>query len=73
MSNGVTPFQQSVYNLCSQVPKGKVTTYGRIAKALKSSPRAGILSFSNVLTISWQCLASKPLRTFRSMPSSHRK
>ena len=53
ISNGVTPFQQSVYNLCSQVPKGKVTTYGRIAKALNSSPRAGMLTFSNVLTISW--------------------
>jgi len=53
MSNGVTPFQQSVYNLCSQVPKGKVTTYGRIAKALNSSPRAGMLTFSNVLTTSW--------------------
>jgi O6-methylguanine-DNA--protein-cysteine methyltransferase len=39
----VTPFQRSVYNLCSQIPKGNVTTYGRIAKALNSSPRAGPL------------------------------
>lgn len=25
-----TPFQQKVYDLCSQVPKGKVTTYKEI-------------------------------------------
>lgn len=37
----VTPFQASVYALTSQIPPGKVTTYGRIAKALNSSPRAG--------------------------------
>lgn len=37
----VTPFQRSVYDLCSQIPRGKVTTYGRMAKALNSSPRAG--------------------------------
>ena len=37
----VTPFQRSVYNLCAQVPRGNVTTYALIAKALNSSPRAG--------------------------------
>jgi len=36
----VTPFQASVYALTSQIPRGNVTTYGRIAKALHSSPRA---------------------------------
>lgn len=30
-----TPFEMSVYNACSLVPKGKVTTYGAIAKKLK--------------------------------------
>jgi methylated-DNA-[protein]-cysteine S-methyltransferase len=40
----VTPFQASVYALTSQIPRGNVTTYGRIAKALNSSPRAGTLS-----------------------------
>ncbi len=30
----VTPFQQKVYALCRQVPKGKVTTYKEIGKAL---------------------------------------
>jgi len=30
-----TPFQNKVYKLCSAVPKGRVTTYGAIAKALR--------------------------------------
>lgn len=47
----VTPFQRSVYDLCSQVPKGQVTTYGRIAKALNSSPRAGTKRFVSVNNI----------------------
>jgi methylated-DNA-[protein]-cysteine S-methyltransferase len=29
-----------VYELCKRIPKGKVSTYGAIAKALNSSPRA---------------------------------
>jgi methylated-DNA-[protein]-cysteine S-methyltransferase len=36
----ITSFQTKVYSLTKQVPKGKVTTYGAIAKKLKSSPRA---------------------------------
>ena len=35
-----TLFEQKVYNLCKQIPKGKVSTYGAIAKVLNSSPRA---------------------------------
>jgi len=35
-----TPFQKRVYALLKRVPRGKVTTYGVIAKKLKSSPRA---------------------------------
>lgn len=31
----VTPFQKRVYVLCSKIPKGKVSTYGAIAKKLK--------------------------------------
>lgn len=31
----VTAFQQKVYELCSKIPKGKVSTYGAIAKKLK--------------------------------------
>lgn len=31
--------KQLIYNLVSMVPKGKVTTYGLIAKKLKISPR----------------------------------
>ncbi len=33
-------FADKVYALCKNIPKGKVSTYGAIAKALKSSPRA---------------------------------
>ena len=36
----ITNFQKRVYNLLKKVPKGKVTTYGALAKKLKSSPRA---------------------------------
>jgi len=36
----VTKFQKKVYSLTKKIPKGKVTTYGIIAKKLKSSPRA---------------------------------
>ena len=35
-----TSFQNKVYNLTRKIPSGKVTTYGAIAKKLKSSPRA---------------------------------
>lgn len=31
----ITPFQQQVYTLLKQVPKGKVTTYKEIGKAMK--------------------------------------
>ena len=30
----VTPFQQKVYDALCEVPKGKVTTYGELAKAV---------------------------------------
>lgn len=30
----VTPFQQRVYEICSQIPSGKVSTYKEIGKAL---------------------------------------
>jgi len=36
----MTPFEERVYALCKQIPKGKVSTYGAIARALNSSPRA---------------------------------
>ncbi|MBU1199120.1 MAG: MGMT family protein [Nanoarchaeota archaeon] len=35
-----TPFQKRVYKLLKTVPRGKVTTYGVLAKKLKTSPRA---------------------------------
>lgn len=35
-----TAFETRLYKLCSKIPSGKVTTYGAMAKALVSSPRA---------------------------------
>jgi len=36
----VTPYQERVYTLLSQIPSGRLTTYASLAKALGSSPRA---------------------------------
>ncbi|KAF9976423.1 hypothetical protein BGZ73_008625 [Actinomortierella ambigua] len=36
----VTPFQFQVYDLCAQIPAGKVSTYKHISDALNASPRA---------------------------------
>jgi len=36
----VTEFQKRVYALCRKIPEGKVSTYGAMAKKLKTSPRA---------------------------------
>lgn len=35
-----TQFEQRLYSLLKKVPSGRVTSYGALAKALKSSPRA---------------------------------
>ena len=37
---GAISFADRVYALCKKIPKGKVSTYGALAKALNSSPRA---------------------------------
>jgi len=36
----VSKFQRQVYRVLERIPKGKVTTYGRISKHLGSAPRA---------------------------------
>ncbi|KAG0228184.1 hypothetical protein BGW42_002341 [Actinomortierella wolfii] len=36
----ITRFQFQVYDLCAQIPKGKVSTYKHISDALNASPRA---------------------------------
>lgn len=36
----VTAFQKRVYDLCKKIPKGKISTYGALSKALKASPQA---------------------------------
>ncbi|KAJ1990372.1 hypothetical protein H4R33_001734 [Dimargaris cristalligena] len=40
-SRRVTEFQFRVYDLCAQIPAGRISTYKMISDALKSSPRAG--------------------------------
>lgn len=35
-----TAFERRLHEVCSSIPKGKVSTYGALAKVLKSSPRA---------------------------------
>lgn len=35
-----TKFEFRVYKITSKIPKGKTVTYGKIAKKLKTSPRA---------------------------------
>lgn len=35
-----TRFQQQVYSLLREIPRGKITTYGLLSKKLQSSPRA---------------------------------
>ncbi|KAK5747156.1 hypothetical protein LTR17_000289 [Elasticomyces elasticus] len=35
-----TPYQTRVYALLNQIPKGRVSTYAALSKALDSSPRA---------------------------------
>ncbi|CAI2167991.1 13690_t:CDS:2 [Funneliformis geosporum] len=39
-NRNVTEFQFKVYDLCSQIPEGYVSTYRMLATALSSSPRA---------------------------------
>ncbi|MCI0496989.1 MAG: MGMT family protein [Thermoplasmata archaeon] len=36
----VTPFQRRVYERLCQIPRGQVMTYGELARAVGSSPRA---------------------------------
>ena len=38
--NSQISFAEKVYALCKRIPKGRVSTYGALAKALNSSPRA---------------------------------
>ncbi len=36
----VSSFQNKVYSIVKKIPKGKVMTYGQIARILNTSPRA---------------------------------
>jgi O-6-methylguanine DNA methyltransferase len=36
----VTPYQERVYALLQQIPRGKITSYAAMSRALNSSPRA---------------------------------
>lgn len=33
-------FELALHEVCSRIPSGKVSTYGAVAKVLRSSPRA---------------------------------
>lgn len=39
-SVGISEFQEKVYEVLKRIPRGRVTNYGLIAKAIKSGPRA---------------------------------
>ncbi len=52
----LSKFQRSVYRVLDQIPKGKITTYGLIAKYLGSAPRAvGRAVASNPLPLFIPC------------------
>ena len=36
----ITNFQKKVYKILKRVPKGRITTYKKIAKKMQTSPRA---------------------------------
>eukprot|EP00288_Rhodomonas_lens_P014932 CAMPEP_0177701570 /NCGR_PEP_ID=MMETSP0484_2-20121128/6679_1 /TAXON_ID=354590 /ORGANISM="Rhodomonas lens, Strain RHODO" /LENGTH=121 /DNA_ID=CAMNT_0019212807 /DNA_START=202 /DNA_END=568 /DNA_ORIENTATION=+ len=40
MARQATQFESKVYQLCKQIPVGMVSTYGDLANALNTSPRA---------------------------------
>ena len=40
MDHRVSAFAQRVYQLCREIPVGRITTYGEMAKALNTSARA---------------------------------
>ena len=55
-TEAVTAFQKRVYNALRKIPKGQVTTYGMIAKAITSGPRAtGTAVSSNPWTLFIPC------------------
>lgn len=39
-SAGISEFQEKVYEVLKRIPRGRVTNYGLIAKAIRSGPRA---------------------------------
>src|SRR5215470_1249529 len=51
-----TPYQSQVYDILKQIPKSRVTTYGMIADAISSGPRAvGTAVGSNHWTLFVPC------------------
>ena len=50
------PKSEQVLKLPTKIPKGKVTTYNALAKAVKSSPRAiGQIMRNNKDTVTYPC------------------
>ena len=50
-----TKFQNRVWNYLRRIPYGRTTTYGDIARKLRTSPRAvgGALGRNNLMTVSY--------------------
>ena len=54
---GASPLYQRIYNLVRQVPPGRVTTYGRVARMIGCTPRMVGFSMASVkpeLGVPWQ-------------------
>ena len=54
---GVSPLYQRIYDLVRQVPSGRVTTYGTVAKIIGCTPRLVGFSMASVkleLEVPWQ-------------------
>ena len=54
---GVSPLYQRIYDLVRQVPSGRVTTYGRVARMIGCIPRVVGYSMASVkpeLGVPWQ-------------------
>ena len=54
---GASPLYQRIYDLVCQVPSGRVTTYGKIARMIGCTPRLVGFSMASVkpeLGVPWQ-------------------
>ena len=62
----ISLFQKKVYKILKKVPKGKVTTYKKIADKLKNSPRA-VGNALNKNPYGYSTISSETIRNRRSV------